>query len=94
MTYHQQMSQHYQAILAQQVALQHQQTLAQGGNATAENMAAANAFAQMGGMGMPGLMMPPFMNAAGGQGGDQQFGGMMNPFMMGGFQGFAQQNQG
>lgn len=39
-------------------------------------------------MGMPGLMMPPFMNAAAGGAGqgstDQQFNaGMLNPFMMG-----------
>ena len=85
------MSQHFQAILAQQMAMQHQQMAAGGNN---DNAAAANAFAQMGSMGMPGLMMPPFMGAGGGQG-DQQFGaGMMNPFVMAGFAGLAQQNQG
>ena len=68
--------------------------MAQGGNNDSA-AAAANAFAQMSSMGMPGLMMPPFM-AAGAQGGsDPQFAvGMLNPFMMGGLAGFAQQNQG
>jgi hypothetical protein len=78
------------------MAQQHLQ-MAQSGNT--ENLGAANAFASMANMGMPGLMMPPFMPAGGAQGSsDQQFGGpgMFNPFAsMIGVAGFAQQmNQG
>ena len=45
MLYHQQMTAHFQTMLAQQVALQQQQMMNQGANGSTDNTAAANAFA-------------------------------------------------